>query len=100
MIQRVGLARSQKTFCFLAFSLSCGDFAQAASPQRVSFLLGQLLLTPAIIFILVLVICTFSKGLLNLPKKSSCISPTKTSKQHGELVKFTAKPKHKYMQLQ
>lgn len=60
-VQNVGLARSQKTFCFLAFSPSCSDFGQAASSQCASLMPVY---SSGIIFILVLMTSSFFKVLL------------------------------------
>lgn len=63
-VQNVGLARSQKTFCFLAFSPSCSNFGQAASSQCASLMPEQPVYSSGIIFILVLMTSSFFKVLL------------------------------------
>lgn len=69
-VQNVGLARSQKTFCFLAFSPSCSNFGQAASFQCASLMPEQPLHSSGIIFILVLMTSSFFREFWNLPEKS------------------------------
>lgn len=97
-IQSIGLARRQKAFS-PAFSLTCSDdFAQAASSQHASLMPGQPIRSPVII--VVLKICSFSKGLSTLSGTSSYAEPPTTAQQHGAFGKSTAKPKPKCMQVQ
>lgn len=90
-VQNVGLARSQKTFCFLAFSPSCSDFGQAASSQCASLRPEQPVYSSGIIFILVLMTSSFFKVFL--------ICQTKAG-EHEALVKYTGKHKPKCIHVQ